>query len=310
MKELDILTLQLISGNTKTREIHTLVCTIPEIIISSVKELFDLYQKKINPTVKFSEVEQAYMRASLLVTQAQHLGIHILTPTSPYFPASLKEIKNPPLLLFVKGAVEILKETLISVVGTREPSSYGSNVAHRISERLAQQNIVVVSGLADGVDTQAHLGCLKVGGRTIAVLAHGLDMIYPSSNFGLSEKIIKTGGCLVSEYPPQTKPQKFTFVHRNRIQSGLSAGVIIIESKADGGTMHTANFCLEQHRILACVDFAEKAPQPSGNALLLQKKEVFCLKDSNDLNLYIDQINKSFPSHQKKLKLSNYGVVK
>ena len=210
------------------------------------------------------------------------MDIEVLAQTSPYFPALLKKINKPPLLLFVKGNMAALQGDLVAVVGTRQPSVRGLQLAYKISTKLVQHDIAVVSGLAEGIDVQAHFGCLQANGKTIAVMAHGLDTIYPAKNAKLAELILQSGGCLISEYPPQTKPEKYTFVQRNRIQSGISKGVIIVESKDNGGSMHTAKFCLKQQRRLAYVAL--------GGQLLLQQSGAMPLRDDKDLKCYIDQI--------------------
>lgn len=167
---------------------------------------------------------------------------------SKEYPDQLKNIYNPPLKLYALGNVDILKETNIAIVGTRNSSKYGEKIAFQFSENLCKNGINIVSGLAIGIDTYAHLGTLYPNaiGKTIAVLGSGLNEIYPKLNIELAKKIIKSGGCIVTEYPFGTKPQKIHFPQRNRIISGLSKGVLVVEAGEKSGALITADLALEQ----------------------------------------------------------------
>lgn len=205
----------------------------------------------------------------------------------PDFPPALKYIPRPPKLLYVKGDADCLKGPAIAVVGTRMPTPAGKRMAQAFGRRLAKKGIVVVSGLALGCDTAAHEGCLAAGGRTVAVLPSGFSNIYPRENKALAERILESGGCLVSEYPPEASPEKYTFIQRDRLQSGLSLGVVIVETDLKGGAMHTARFCLRQGRLLACVKPSQtRADDPivGGNFALLRRKEALPLKSLTDLD--------------------------
>lgn len=162
------------------------------------------------------------------------------------YPKNLKNIYDPPIVLYVKGKKKILNDISIAVIGCRNCSKYGEIVARKISYELAKANINIVSGLARGIDTSAHIGSLKAKGKTIAVLGSGLDNIYPKENTKLVDEIIKTGGCILSEYIVGTKPEKENFPKRNRIISGLSNGLLVVEAKEKSGTFITVDFALEQ----------------------------------------------------------------
>ena len=187
------------------------------------------------------------------------------------YPQILKEIYDPPVSLYIKGNIDILNNKSIGIVGCRECSEYGKKAAKYFSYNLSKENINIVSGLARGVDSYAHLGCLstvlenvknkKCGkldtecgenifncGKTIAVLGNGLDMIYPKDNVELAREILKNGGTIISEYPCGTKPDKMNFPARNRIISGMSNGIIVVEAKEKSGTLITVDFALEQGR--------------------------------------------------------------
>lgn len=165
------------------------------------------------------------------------------------YPELLRKIAKPPKILYYQGQFK-RNELCFGVVGTRKCSPYGRQVALDIVGKLADSEITIVSGLAPGIDTFAHQSCVEKNKRTIAVLGTGLDekSIYPQLNIALSRKILETGGCLISELPPGTSGSKFTFPDRNRIISGLSQGVLIIEAKTKSGSLITANYAFKQNR--------------------------------------------------------------
>ena len=162
------------------------------------------------------------------------------------YPEKLKNIENPPKQIYVLGNSSILNDFSISIVGCRLCSEYGKMMAQSIAYNLSKYNINIVSGLALGIDTNAHKGCLMNKGKTIAVLAHGLDMIYPTQNTDLANKIIESGGAIISEYPVGIKPKRENFPERNRLISGLSNGVVVIEAKEKSGALITVESALEQ----------------------------------------------------------------
>lgn len=174
-------------------------------------------------------------------------NIKIININEREYPQVLKEIYDPPISLYVKGNIEKLNNKNIGIVGCRECTTYGKKSAEYFSYNLSKQNINIVSGLAKGIDSYAHLGSLNTG-NTIAVLGNGLDMIYPKENLELANEIIKRGGTIISEYPCGTKPDKMKFPARNRIISGISSGIIVIEAKEKSGTLITVDFALEQGR--------------------------------------------------------------
>ena len=174
--------------------------------------------------------------------------IDIVSIFDEEYPEILKEIYDPPISLYCRGNKDILKEKAIGIVGCREASDYGKKAAKYFSYQLAKANIVTVSGLAKGVDSYAHVGTICGNGKTIAVIGNGLDRIYPEENTELAKEIIETGGVIISEYPLGTKPDKMNFPARNRIISGLSKGILVVEAKEKSGTLITVDFALEQGR--------------------------------------------------------------
>lgn len=177
---------------------------------------------------------------------------HINTKNKEY-PNLLKEIAHPPQRLWLKGAQLDNAEKRLTVVGTRTPTQYGRKIVEKLIKEVAASGVTIVSGLAIGIDGLAHKAALDAGGKTIAVMAGGLDNIYPPSNQKLGERILKSGGTIISEYPEGTEYFKSNFVARNRIQSGLSEAVLIVEAAEKSGTLITADFALDQNRIVMAV---------------------------------------------------------
>ena len=162
------------------------------------------------------------------------------------YPEKLKNIYNPPKELYVLGNEKILNETAIAIVGSRNCTKYGAQNAYKFAYEIAKRNICVISGLARGVDAYSHKGAVLAKGKTIAVLGCGLDVIYPSENFELYKKIVQTGGTIITEYPLGTKPKRYNFPERNRIISGLSEKILVIEAKERSGALITVDYALEQ----------------------------------------------------------------
>ncbi len=176
--------------------------------------------------------------------------INIVTLEDNDYPGLLKEIFDPPPFLYYRGKLDQSDRFSLAVVGTRKLSGYGKQAAETIVDELTRNNIVIVSGLALGIDTLAHNTCLNAGGRTVAVLGTGLDKrsLYPASNRYLAEKIVAGGGAIFSEFPPGTPPLRQNFPQRNRIISGLSLGALVVEAGERSGALITARFALEQNR--------------------------------------------------------------
>ena len=165
---------------------------------------------------------------------------------SKWYPDKLRNIDSPPKQLFCLGNLELFNTKSIAVIGSRNYSTYGERAAKEFSYNLAKSGICIVSGFARGIDSFSHIACIEAGGKTIAVLGSGLNVIYPKENARLFEKIVENGGLIISEYPLDTKPLKQNFPARNRIISGLSDGVVVIEARKNSGTNITVDFALEQ----------------------------------------------------------------
>lgn len=186
------------------------------------------------------------------IERASAIGACIITPLDEEYPRQLKEIHDPPLALYILGRLESKDQNSIAVVGTRRATHYGRDSAERLSYELAQAGFVVVSGLALGIDTAAHKGALKAGGRTIGVIGSGLDCIYPSENRTLAKEIAECGA-VISEFTLGRQPDKTSFPIRNRIISGMSLGTVVVQAGTTSGAMITASQALEQGRSVFAV---------------------------------------------------------
>ncbi|HJT69222.1 MAG TPA: DNA-processing protein DprA [Terriglobales bacterium] len=175
-------------------------------------------------------------------------GIRMIGLDDPEYPARLRQIYDPPLILYVRGNVEALARPGIAVIGTRHPTPYGIGMAERLACDLAARNVLIISGLARGVDTAAHRGAVTVKGKTVAVLGTGVDVIYPKENSRLADQIVNLDGAVISEFPLATFAAPQNFPIRNRIISGMSFGVLVVEAAEYSGTRITARCALEQNR--------------------------------------------------------------
>ncbi len=202
---------------------------------------------------------------------AQAAGYAVITYAEDAFPPLLKEIADSPLALFVRGDASVLSRHAIAVVGTRRPTAYGSAVAQRLARDLADRQLVIVSGLARGIDAAAHRGALEAGGsKTVAVLGSGIDVIYPRENAKLAERIA-TAGAIVSEFSLGTAPTPENFPIRNRIISGLALGTVIVEAAEYSGSLITARLALEQNREVFAVPGNITSAQSFGPNLLIKQ---------------------------------------
>jgi DNA processing protein len=189
-----------------------------------------------------------WLAISAIVSSSAACSSEIITFDNNRYPILLKQISDPPLVLFCRGNTTLLNREQIAIVGSRNASVYGKETTKTLASQLAERRLVVTSGLALGIDTYAHQGALIVENSTIAVVATGVDIVYPSRNRALFSEIIKKGGCIVSEFSPKTVAKAGNFPRRNRIISGLSKGVVVIEAEIKSGSLITARCAIEQNR--------------------------------------------------------------
>ena len=216
--------------------------------------------------------------------QIHRKGIQVILREEAGYPPRLREIDQPPPVLYVRGTLEVEDAWTVAIVGTRRVTVYGRQIAEEISTYLASNGVTVVSGLARGVDAIAHSGALKAGGRTLAVLGSGVDRIYPPEHTSLAEKIIQQGA-LISDYAPGTPPDGVNFPPRNRIISGLSQAVVVVEAGETSGALITAKFAADQGREVFAVPGTILAPQSKGTNRLIQDGAHPLLKPEDLLEL-------------------------
>lgn len=202
------------------------------------------------------------------LNRAQHR--HILVPEDPLYPKQLHDVKAAPPILFVAGNPELLNEPQLAIVGSRTPTTYGKDNAQAFAHYLAKHGITVTSGLALGIDAISHQGALEAGGHTVAVIATGLDIMYPAKNRSLAERIVEQG-VIVSEFPIGVKPQAQNFPRRNRIISGLSLGTLVVEAALQSGSLVTAQHALEQGREVFAIPGSIHSPLAHGCHRLIRQ---------------------------------------
>ncbi len=259
-----------------------------------------LYQEyvKVNHQ-KFWSKEEHYFTSS---------DIQIITLDDADYPTQLRHIHRPPVVLYLRGSLQGLSHTL-AIIGTRKFSTYGEHMCYQLAAELGKAGMTIVSGMALGIDSIAHQGCLESGGKTVAVLGGGLDdtVLYPKQNYHLAQRILATGGALLSEFPPLMKPRKEFFPQRNRIVSGISQGILVIEAPIKSGTMITVDFGLEQNKdIFALPGNANQKSSEGTNHLI--KQGAYLVTEAEDvLKIYNVDITleqrylQEFPPEQQRV---------
>lgn len=297
------LIISLMLGPRLSSHIITQICKTLNATDSKLSSLADVnqYLSMHFPSLPKPSVDDWSEAEKTIIKQEKNhiLSFSILDLS---YPKSLRLIKNPPPVVFIKGNVELFNNLqAVAVVGTRKVTSNGAKIAHRISAHMAEHDWTVVSGLAIGVDAAAHNGALSVNGKTIAVLAHGLHKASPKQNSLLADEILLKNGAWISEHPYDKEARKEYFVQRNRIQIGVSCGSIIVESDINSGTATQAEFCIEADRALFAV-----VPESSDNPLhlfsngplkLVAEKNAIPIKSRLDYPMIIDKLT----SVQKRL---------
>lgn len=278
-------------GATRIRALVAHFKSTEDIFKASLKQLtaVDGVEIKTAKSIKeFSDFDYGTQQ----VNKAKHEGIDIIDFWDESYPENLKRIYDPPAFIFVKGTLSKQDKYAISIVGTRLPTSYGKVVAEKIAKELAQKGLVIVSGLARGIDTISHWAAVQSSGRTIAVMGSGLDHIYPGENKKLAEKIIEQGA-LISEFPMGTKPDAVNFPRRNRIISGLALGTIVVEAGLKSGALLTANYALEQNREIFAVPGNINSPKSLGTNQII-KDGAKLISSANDVLIELEPQLKHF----------------
>lgn len=277
----------------------TLLKLIDSLDFKYIRDLQDL-QDAVDKTLLLRGplTSEILHKSSVAVFEHSQQGIVLLPIGEEGYPDCLALTDNPPAILYARGDIKVLQDLPgVAVVGSREISTNGIEITKRVTSQLVKAGFVIVSGLAIGVDAMAHRATLQAKGRTIAVLAHGLEEAKPRQNARLGQEILESGGVWVSEYPIGRRILKQSFVQRNRIQVGLSAGSVLIEAGLDSGTMTQADFCIQAKRpMYAVVPHLENNPlglNCEGTQSLVNDGKAFALQTREDYINLIDTMNMS-----------------
>ena len=261
---------------------------------------------KIKGIITKDELKYANEVAKRTIEICDKEDIKISTLLDEDFPQKLKNIDDNPVITYSKGDYNNLNDKGVAIIGSRNPSLHGVNVSYKISSILSQKNYTIVSGLANGCDTFAHLGSLDTYGKTIAVMPCGLDMVYPNNNCDLFKRIINNNGCVISEYPPSQAVSKYRLIERDRLQSALSEGIIVIETTENGGSLHTVNYAFGQNKIVSCYKHNKNYSNlktVKGNIKLLQNDEVIPIYDTKSLNEFLKKVDNFYKYQNTNQKL-------
>ncbi len=212
----------------------------------------------------------AWKEVDTLARRVEQKGITAIPFDSPSYPPMLREVGDAPVVIYQRGHFAPQDQCAVAVVGSRRPTHYGASTAARVADDLASIGLSIVSGMARGIDSIAHQNALRAGGRTLAVLGSGIDVPYPPENKGLMEKIVGSG-CVISEFPPGTPPDKEHFPRRNRLISGLSLGVLVVEATPESGALITARYATEQGREVFAIPGAVHSMHSAGPHDLIRK---------------------------------------
>ena len=303
-------------------------------LLNHFKTVENLYNAKKEELIKVPGIGEKY--AELIINSKdkriidKHIkfmlkhNVDIITIEEQEYPQILKNIYDPPLLLYIRGNKKILNNDSVAIIGCRECSQYGKHVAEELAYNISKQKNNIVSGLAKGIDAAAHRGALEAKEKTIAVLGNGLDTVYPAENIALAKAILRLDGAIISEYPLGEKPRKQNFPERNRIVSGISKGIIVVEAKEKSGTLITVDFALEQGRDVFVVpgDITKETSRGTNELIKQGGKLITSYKDvleeynmeNTKMNYYLDFDYTLFDTHAFREEvyqiLENNGVDK
>lgn len=270
----------------------------------SEDDLVRLIKKFANSNKKSSgletvDIKNALYNAEELIQTHINQNVEIISIFDEYYPNNFLSLGNDaPIILYAKGDIELLKkEKFLAVIGSRNISEKTAKIGMRLSQLLAEQDEIIVSGLAIGSDTCGHLGALSANnGHTIAILPSGLDTITPSANKEIADNMVKAGSLLLSEYPIGTKADRGKFIERDRLQAGLSNGVVVLETSENGGTMHAVTTAYEQNKPIACLP--GNMVEQTGNKMLIEKYSAVPLATKGDIEEFVKKVDSSINSNK------------
>lgn len=295
---LTLLNLKYIGNKTIEYILH-----ISKSTIHNEKDILNLLEEanlkgKTKRIYTLDDIKIAINKTYKIKESCKKQNIKIVSILESSYPEKLRHINDRPLLLFYKGNYSAMTNNKsIAIIGSRKASVKGLKSSYNMAYLLGKDGYSIISGLAKGCDEQAHKGCLDAFGSTVAVLPCPLDNIYPKSNVKLANDIVDNKGCLVSEYPLGSNIHKSNFIRRNRLQSGLSNALIVCETNENSGTNHTINFCINQNRILSCINIKR-------NVEIIDNKNCIVINDECDINKLKEKIendNKNYIDNGKQL---------
>jgi DNA processing protein len=283
------------------------------VSITSDNNLIDLlneYRENSKlPDYSLETIQLAFDKAEQIIENSEKNNIKLISFLDALYPSRLLQTDDFPLILSYIGDINgLLEKPNISIIGTRNPTDYGFKLGKRLGHLFSESGFNIVSGLAIGCDTAGHMGAIENESTTTAVLAHGLDTIYPKENKKLSEEILEKGGVLISEYFIKQRPIGNFFIERDRIQAGLSDSVFVVETDVKGGTMHTVKYCLDYKRILACLNHPDdfnNEPSTQGNKMLIKNGKAIPVISKIDIEQLITKIhNNESTNHLENITLN------
>lgn len=302
-----LLSINKIGRNTVNKLIQNSLplSTDPHSILDFI--LDNISSHKFNLTIE--DIIIAKNKSQNILDYCEKNNINIITILDKHFPLKLSTITNNPVIIFYKGNIScILNNKSISIVGTRYPTIEGKEVAKNLAQLFSKEDYIIISGLAHGIDYQAHISTINNHNKTLAVLPSGISNIYPPDHKVLCDEILYNDGCILSEYFPMESPYKNHFIERDRLQSALSLGVIVVECSTKSGTMHTVNFSMKQDKVICCFKFSDMNYHcRSGNVKLLQSKDTLMIDNNYNLSLIKNILeNKLEKTNNMKLDLLSY----
>lgn len=288
----DIIKLQKVPGVGR-KSILKLVQELTGLELSSLcfEDYIGLLNEKMNIRLQDANFEKIQLETEKILENCYNEKVGIMTCFDSDYPDNLKSLGiDMPVLLYYKGNRSLLRDTSsIAIIGTRKPSNIGINKAAMYARQIAGKGYAIVSGLAEGCDTVAHMETISVKGRTVAVMPSGIGFVYPPSNKRLYHDIISNNGCVVTEYEPHAVPQIYTFVERDRLQAALSKGLLIIESPLAGGTHHTYHYGLKYGKQIAVSNHVSSDENKmSLNKSILGNGKGFAIQSESDIELWLD----------------------
>ncbi|MCW9707715.1 DNA-processing protein DprA [Aliifodinibius sp. 1BSP15-2V2] len=249
-----------------------------------IESVYGIGPKTAEEIITFDD----WQEVDRILEKTDRVGAELMTYWDDDYPALLREVYDPPILLWIKGNRRSLQTSSIAIVGTRKAGTYGKDAAKYFATELTKKSITVVSGLAHGIDGAAHRATVAAGGCTVAVLGSGIDVIYPSQHKKLAADIIETGGAVISEFPLGTAPDAGNFPVRNRIVSGMSLGTLVVASGINGGSMITAKSALDQNREVFVVPHPIGTPNSIGCNSLIQRGMGKLVQNVEDILTEVD----------------------